>query len=295
MSSEIIEKILVPVDYSEYSMLALRYAIKIACTTDAKIELLHAYYSPAFDLISLTGNNQTQIQLRSDVIKNLETSEKESVQKLINELKPYCKSCKYDINKISYSLIPGMAEEAILNHCQEFVPDLVIMGTRGKDKRANSILGSVTEVIINKLKFPVLAIPEHYEFIGGENVNNILYVTSFDESDFISIRKLMKFTKPMKLKVFLIHIADKRENWDVIKMEGLREYFKKAYGELKVEIGFVSNKDLLKDIEDYVLQNNIHIVSITTRKRNLINRLFKPDITKKLFYHTNLPLLVFHS
>jgi nucleotide-binding universal stress UspA family protein len=59
-----IKRILVPVDYSECSRFACRYAIKIACKLGVEIRLFHTYYSPAFDLIELAGAVQTQSQLR---------------------------------------------------------------------------------------------------------------------------------------------------------------------------------------------------------------------------------------
>ncbi|MBN2349689.1 MAG: universal stress protein [Bacteroidales bacterium] len=290
-----IENILVPIDYSEYSLLACRYAIKIAVKTKAKIKLFHAYYSPALDLIDLAGTSHTQMQLRTDVVQNLEDTEKISIENFIKELIPYCKDSKYDTKNVTYDIVPGIAEEAIVNYCSDFSPDLVVMGTRGKDKRANAILGSVTAMVIERIKFPILAIPEQYEFIGEENVDHILYVTNFDESDFVSIQKLMKLTIPLNLKIFCVHISDQPENWNSVKMDGLKEYFKKAYGETRVECGFIESNNLLHNIEDYVLHNKINIVSLTSRRRSLFEKIFKTSLTKKLFYHTNIPLLVFHS
>ena len=283
---EKIQKILVPVDYSDYSKNACRYAIKIAGESKAEILLLHAYYSPAFDLIEMAGSGQTQLELRADVISNLEEKE---------EIDTYLKASHVPKNKISYKILPGIAEDTILSLSEEYEPDLVVMGTRGKDKRANSLIGSVTEVVIKKIHFPVLTVPENYTFIGLENVRNLLYLTNFDESDFISIRKLMKFTKPLKLKIFCIHISDREEKWDMVKMNGLKDYFKTAYGQTPVECGYIINKNLLEEIDQFVREREIKIISLTTRRRNLINQLFKPSLTQKLFYNTSIPLLIFHT
>ena len=292
---EKIQKILVPVDYSDYSKNACRYAIKIAGESKAEILLLHAYYSPAFDLIEMAGSGQTQLELRADVISNLEENEKETIENFLEEIDTYLKASHVPKNKISYKILPGIAEDTILSLSEEYEPDLVVMGTRGKDKRANSLIGSVTEVVIKKIHFPVLTVPENYTFIGLENVRNLLYLTNFDESDFISIRKLMKFTKPLKLKIFCIHISDREEKWDMVKMNGLKDYFKTAYGQTPVECGYIINKNLLEEIDQFVREREIKIISLTTRRRNLINQLFKPSLTQKLFYNTSIPLLIFHT
>src|SRR5512145_1104087 len=84
-----IQRILVPVDYSECSRFACRYAVKIACKLEAEIKLFHTFYSPAFDLIELAGAVQTQSQLREEVTVNLEETEKKTIENFINDLKSY--------------------------------------------------------------------------------------------------------------------------------------------------------------------------------------------------------------
>ena len=87
--SQVIKKILVPVDYSDCSTFACRYAIKIACKLGAEIKFFHSYYSPAFDLIELAGAVQTQSQLREEVTSNLEESEKSTAESFIQRMKEF--------------------------------------------------------------------------------------------------------------------------------------------------------------------------------------------------------------
>ncbi|MFO7659089.1 MAG: universal stress protein [Bacteroidales bacterium] len=289
-----IKKILVPVDYSECSDFACRYAIKLACKLGAEIRLLHAYYTPAFDLIELSGTVQIQSQLKDEVSVNIEATEKETAEKYISDLRKYITDCKTENIIMTYDVAPGMPEDVILNYSLEYKPDLVLMGTQGKSK-ANTIMGSVTETMIRKLKCPVMAVPEKYSFVGEKNVRNLMYVTDFDESDFVSIKKLMDLTQMLNLKIFCAHIASDEGEWDRIKLNGLKEYFRSVYGKSDVECGRVGSKALLEEIDLFVKENHINIISLTTRQRGILDKLFKTDLTKKLFYHTNIPLLVFHS
>ncbi len=292
--NQLIKKILVPVDYSECSKFACRYAIKIACKLNAEIKLFHVYYTPAFDLIELTGTVEIQAQLKNEVSVNLAETEKETAEKFIKDISMYLSECRGSSIKISYDLSTGVPEDEIIRFSNEYSPNLVIMGTLGKG-HSNTIMGSVTETIIKKLKFPVMTIPDEYSFIGKGNINSLMYVTEFDESDFLSIKKLMNLTKQLDLKIFCVHIGEEKSEWDNIKMDGLKEYFKKAYGKTEVDCGFIYSKNILPEIDKFIQDERINIVSLTSRKRSIIDKLFKPDLTKKLFYHTNIPLLVFHS
>ncbi len=289
-----IKKILVPVDYSECSNDACKYAIKIACKLGAEIKLFHTYYSPAFDLIELAGAVQTQSQLRDEVTVNLEESEKATMEGFVAGLKEYTANSSLPALKFSYEIVPGVPEDEIIQFSEGYVPDLVVMGTKGKGKGVGSIMGSVTAAVINRINFPLLAIPEKYIFIGEENIKNLLYVTDFDESDFATLKSLMSFTDQLGLEIHCVHIGDDPKAWDKVKMEGLMTYFNKAYGKTQVTYSFISQKNLLDDLDQLIQERTINIVSLTARRQSIVDKLFKPNITKKLFYHTGIPLLVFH-
>lgn len=288
--------ILVPVDYSDYSTLACRYAAKIAKKSENRLCFFHTFYSPAFDLIELTGGLQTQQQLRADVTEKLIEDEKEDMAKYIDSLYQYPEFAPLKKDDITYEIKAGLAKDEILSIAEEIKPEMVVMGTKGGDKKNSSILGSITEVSIRKLKVPVLAIPEDYKFIGQQNLNRIIYLTDFDESDFISIKKLMHFTRLFDMSIHCIHIGPQKDKWEILKMEGLKDYFQKAYHIESVECHILDNKpDLLQAIDNYIIKNQINIISLTHRKRSLLDKILKSSMTKKIFYHTQIPLLVFHS
>jgi len=288
------KKILVPVDYSECSEFACRYAIKIACKLGSEVKLFHTYYSPAFDLIELAGAVQTQSQLREEVTGNLEVTEKETVENFIKSLKQYVASCGMNPVPFSYEIVPGVPEDEIIRFSEIYQPDLVVMGTHGKGRGMGSIMGSVTAAVINRISYPILAVPEKYTFVGEKNVKNILYVTEFDESDFLSLKILINLTDKLDMDIHCVHIGNDPQSWDKVRMEGLMEYFRKSYGKTSVSYSFINQKNLLEDLDKLIQEKNINIVSLTSRRQNIVDKLFKPNITKKLFYHTSIPLLVFH-
>ena len=288
-----IRKILVPVDYSDCSRFACRYAIKIACKLGAEIRLFHTYYSPAFDLIELAGAVQTQSQLREEVTVNLEETEKETLESFVKSLKDYIQECGYPQVKMSYHIMPGVPEDEIIHYCGTYEPDIVVMGTKGKGTGVGSIIGSVTAAVINRIKFPVLAVPEKYTFIGEENIKNIMYVTDFDETDFHTLKRLISITDQMNLNIHCVHIGDP-DSWGKVKMEGLMKYFADVYGKSHATYSFVNQKSLLDDLDNLIRERSINILSLTAHRQKIFDKLFRKNITKKLFYHTSIPLLVFH-
>ncbi|MBN1415929.1 MAG: universal stress protein [Bacteroidales bacterium] len=293
--SQSLKKILVPVDYSECSVFACRYALKIAGWLTAEVKLFHTYYSPAFDLIEMASAVQTQTQLKEEALSNLEASEKETAENFVKSLNDYLLENHLPEIPIKYEIKPGVPEDEIRRYSEWYEPDLVVMGTHGKGSGVGSIMGSVTAAVIGRIDYPVLAIPEKYKFIGEKNIKNIMYVTDFDESDFMSIRTLIDLTDQLGLDIYCAHIGDDPKSWDKIRMEGLMEYFRKSYGKTQVGYSFITQKNLLEDLDNLIQEKNIHIISITSHRRNILEKLFRPNMTKKLFYHTRIPLLVFPS
>ncbi len=291
-----IHKILVPVDYSESSVQACRYALKIASKAKAELFLFHAFYSPAFDLIELSGNKSTQKKLREEVTQKLMVNEKVTMQAFRERIVHFPEAKKISPDQLLTDIHAGEAKKEIPALCATYRPDLVVMGSHGRSDDSKSILGSITEYAIKRLPYPILSVPVHYSFVGHEKVNNILFLTDYDESDFVSIKKLMGFAHLMNMSIYCLHIGSQVEKWDELKMNGLKQYFKTTYHTVKVECDILNKTDSkINSINQYVLEKNINIISITTRKRNIIEKYLKPSLTKKLFYQTNIPLLVFHS
>ena len=54
----------------------------------------------------------------------------------------------------------GKASEIILELSKALKPDLIIMGSNGKDSISDYILGTTTSNVVDNSSFPVLVIPD---------------------------------------------------------------------------------------------------------------------------------------
>lgn len=290
-----IKRILVPIDFSDHSKNACQYALKLAQVLRAEIELLYAYYSPDIQTIPYDEPYAFQGTL-ADHIQELLEKAKKDIEEYVNELRKQIKTEKIKGVMVDYSLISGSVSDVILEACETYLPGMIIIGMRGRNKRKKDFIGSSTMKILEKSKVPVLAIPGNCKFDDQKNIRRIIYATDFDESDFVAITKLMGLVAPFDMKIYCVHIGTgKEDTWERLKMEGLKEYFKSVYPAFKVECILLEEEDVIQGLNDLVQQEQIDIISLTTHKRNLITKFLYPSITRKLFFHTNVPLLVFHS
>ena len=77
-----------------------------------------------------------------------------------------------------------------------------------------------------------------------------------------------------------------------IKLAGIKEYFHKQYPGLEIHYDVVMNNNLLKGLDQYIKDNQIDIITLTSYKRNIFARLFNPSIARKMIFHSDTPLLV---
>jgi len=183
----------------------------------------------------------------------------------------------------------------LLKVSEELSPDVIIMGTKSKDETIKELLGSVTNDVIKKARVPVLTIPAD-SGIDFEKISNILYVTDFSEVHYESLHKLIRLISPFKTVIYAIQFnTSKPDKWDKIKLNEFRNYCADTYRNHTIEAEILYGDNFLGELDRFIKEKDIDIIAMTRKKRNVITSLFHPEITRKILFHTNIPLLVFHT
>ncbi len=292
-TSRSVQRILVPIDFSDYSVNACRYAIGLAEKLNAEIKLMHVYYNPVVNSMPLTDTYYYQVNM-DEIIREIELRAKTSMEQFYADLKEKIEIDNIQGVKLDYMLVRGIASEEIIAKSEEYKPDVIIIGTRGQGERENDLIGSVTAKIIEDAKVPVLVIPEDSLYEGIATIN-ILYATDFDESDYKAMKKLMNILAPFEFRLYCVHIGKPNNlEWDKAKMNTLKEKLINQYPDYEIECSLLEEEDFLKGIQELIREKRIDIISLVTHKRSLISKLLNPSVARKVLFHTNIPFLVFH-
>jgi len=289
-----IRKILVPVDFSENSLRTAYFALEIGHIYGASVRFLHVYYSPAIDMIAAPDVNISQFNL-DIVINEILTKAKEDMKVFLEKMNVYVAKRALVDAKISHRIIEGVVSDTILSAAETFVPGLIIMGTHGQSNKSSSILGSVVWKIIQKSKIPVLSVPENSSFDDQQNAYNIMFTTDLDDVDYMTIRKLIVILSPFKnIKLHCVHASDKPINaYQKAKMDEIKDYLSSVIS-FPLHFKFLESKDYINAFNNYVKDNKIDLICMSTRKRNIIERFFNPSLAKKMVYHSTTPLMIIH-
>jgi nucleotide-binding universal stress UspA family protein len=286
-------KILVPVDFSETSRNAAFFAIKLAHKYDAEIKLLHLFTSPIVDMIPFS--DAASIQIDVDIsFQVLQKNAKEKLLRFHAELKDYATKQGMPEVRIGYSLRESYVSYGIVEMCQTYKPGMVIMGTKHDGFRSSELLGSTAAEVVSETGIPILVIPEKAALKDIEEVKNVLYVTNLDDADYQALRKLITILSVFNVNISCAQISSDPEN-NVAKalMKNMENYFNKVSKKVQIRFDTLEakkNKDVLKD---YIKTNKIDLVSVTMHKRNLLERLINPSLTRKMLNDSDMPLLIF--
>lgn len=287
------KRILVPVDFSDYSMKACSIAFNMARDLDAKVKILHVYFNPYYptalpmaEAFAYQGKEEKEFQ-------NIIEKVRKNIQKLCNTIDEKIASGDFPPVNYSYVLREGLPEEEIVNFTKEYKPSLIVMGTRGKDQKDKDLIGSVTAEVIEMTQIPLITVPENTPFADFKLVKHIAFLTNFSQRDLESFDLMTKLLAPYDMKISLTHIALKKwDRWDEIKMEGIKSYFSKQYPNLKFDYQLIETEDMLKSLDEYIKNDNVNVLALTTSKRNIFARMFSPSISRKMLFHSDTPLLV---
>jgi nucleotide-binding universal stress UspA family protein len=265
------KKFLVPLDFSDASINAAEYAVALTSQIpEAEIILYHVYNR--ISLPTLTSKDEGSRQ---------HVSENE-----LNEVKSKIGQGKDNISTVveEGSFVETLSEYALGNAI-----DMVIMGITGSSRIKQVFMGTNTLNVIRQVDCPVMIIPAEAKFAG---LKKVVFTSDFTDvartTPFISLRKILDTFKP-SLDILNVDSEHFVELTPEFKIE--REAMEDKLGAYNPEFSFLRSYDFLEGISSYVETREMDAIITVPRKHSFLSQLFKTSHTKKLAYHSRVPII----
>ncbi len=289
-------KILVPVNFSDYSLNALAYAITLAEKFRAGIFILHCFADYVFlgeDRIE--GSDISEAEDLKTVIEKRDIESGEKLKKLTREIMESMNQNQKKNIQFEYRFEYGNPEDVIPLVSNKEAFDVIIMGTKTKGEPIKEALGSITNDVVQKAKAPVLAVPSH-SLVDHTRLGKVMFLLELNDRDFISLHRLIRLTSPFNAEInAVLHCNSKADKNEKRRMEQLKTYCDTTYTNYNINFDIIMGKNYLKVIEQYISDKEIDLIAMTRRKRTLLRKFFIPSVTRKMLFNTNIPILIFHS
>jgi nucleotide-binding universal stress UspA family protein len=148
-----IRRILVPVDFSPCAKAAALFAAGMAAPLGAAVELLHVYLPEHSDELDAWW---TTLDDRERAAKSLVSYVTAARQGQLNELAVDVR--RRGVRDVEVRLLEGVPAKAIIAEAAAY--DLIVVGTQGRTRLRDFIIGSVAERVVRHSPVPVLVVPE---------------------------------------------------------------------------------------------------------------------------------------
>jgi nucleotide-binding universal stress UspA family protein len=257
---------IIPVDFSETSLNAVRYAADmLGDKPDSHVILYNMFKHEDDGPTAGSYLESLKAEMEEKGVSNVE---------LVKELGTDLIDC---LGRLAY----------------QKAAELIIMGITEKDEWRQILLGSNTVRMAEQSVCPVMIIPQQAKFKG---VNNIALTSDF--------KNVMETTPVLAIKTILevfnakLHIINvDHQHYVSLTEEFLVERAKmqKMFADFNPEFYFIGINDFYDAVEEFVKSRNIDMLVIIPKNHRFINSIFSPSHTKKLAFHSPVPILAAHQ
>lgn len=267
------KKILVPVDFSETAENAANFANNFLKdkAPDAHLILYHVYSS---------------INLPSISPKDEGSRQRVSEHALEGLAKDLAGNGSIFISCVAEA---GGFIESISDYVLANKIDLIIMGITGSSRIAQVFMGTNTLNVVKSVNCPVMIIPPEAKYNG---LHKAVFTSDFKDvartHPFESIKKILNMFNP-ELDIVNVDEDHYVELTNEYKIE--KKSMEDNLGEFHPQYAFLRSFDFLDGISTFVESRGIDVIITLPRKHGLMSQLFKTSHTKKLAYHSSIPII----
>jgi len=258
--------VIIPVDFSETSLNAARYAAEMLSGKQETSILLYNMYKHDDDA-ALAGTY-------------LESLKKELLEKGDKNIE-----CILEKGDDLIDCLERLAYQKTAS--------LIVMGITGKSPLQQALIGSNTLKIATRDVCPVLIVPAQAKY---QDIKNVALASDF--KDVQSITPVTYLKAVLRLFNPKLHIVNVNSEIHVALNEELKEerdWLYEQFKEFDPEFYFITTFDFHETIEQFVHDKNIDIVITVPRNHSFYDSVFKPSVTKKLAFHSTIPILAAHE
>lgn len=273
----IMKNIIVPVDFSKFSELALKAAANLASKHNATIITVH--------MLGFGSNHYNNRYTKSEEIFFIKQT-----QECFNAFLD--KSYLRDIN-----VIQEVRNETVFSELNEVVEkydaDLIVMGSHGADGFKEVFVGSNTEKVVRTSKVPVLVIKSEDEF----NLNKIVFACDFKQESIGVFEKALHLFNTLEVEPHLVYINTPSNFKNQSEIDNqIVNYLIRLNTKIKIlpqDICVYNDYSVEEGIFNYAKKIKANSIAIPTHGRKGLAHLLSGSIGEAIANHSTLPVITY--
>lgn len=263
-----LQRIVVPTDFSACADNASIEALKLATKTGSRITFLHYFKKPWFFSDTRLRHENAQ-RLKEHIIHLAKKAE----VALPEHVDFYSKG-----GKLLKELPHFMAKHLV---------SMVVMGTKGENGNNSTNFGSNTMNFIKSTFTPVLAIPE------GSQINKIeklVYATDYKDVTGVTFDTVLRLGELFSALIIILHVRKKPES-SHLKRESAFAADNMVYKYKNIEKVVLDDTDIIHGIQEFVKTHEPAFIAMSVKEDDMIRKLFHQSVFHEMILHSKTPIL----
>ncbi len=272
------KRILLPVDLSKGSELAVRYGLQLAAGEGAELIVLNVV-SPLAEI-----ERQSSMSGISSYLQERTGDMHEYVYPLQSLLSA-------GAVQVNYICKAGHPIEIILEVAHEEKCDLIIMGSRGANNFSKFVLGSTSQGVFGLSKIPLMIVPSDY---SKDKLNDkVCFATDFHFH--LNAQSMRLMTTYNFLAGSLLHFVHVHSPTDFIEEDKHRELVALVFGPVKSKIKYIQSDIFEDSLDTYMKATGSGLLIMLPHPHSLLYQLFFRGHTLGVLKKLNYPVLVLYE
>ncbi|TCK64817.1 nucleotide-binding universal stress UspA family protein [Winogradskyella wandonensis] len=277
------KNVLIPTDFSENSMNAIRYALQLF-----KYEKTEFYFLNAYEDEVYSNHELLEEEPFDEVIEMAKNRSKLKLDMLLKEVQKLAPHPRFKYHLVSaYNSIVDEVDKLVIGKNI----DIIVMGTKGETYSKTYVFGSNTLQVLKYVSCPVLAIPHSYEYKQPHNVlfaSNYLIPYSRRE-----IKLLNTLLSPFRSVIDLLYIS--KSKYLSKRQRDNKSFLEEGLANLELNFKHIESKNVSKSIANYAKDHETDLlVMVNTRHSFLEDMLFRSKVDD-FCLHTKIPFLALQN
>lgn len=276
--------ILVPTDFSPVAKNAAKYAISLASDLRAKKIIFYNAYQAIPPVI----NEPSAPAIPVMDLDTMQDISRTSLKHFTSEMKAICPP-EVQIEQITeYAAIAIDINEI----CKKTGAEIVVMGITGASKIEEILIGSTALSVVKNTDVPVIIVPDGASYSSIKNVMLACDFKKVAETIPVKLLKNILNITGASLNVLNVYESEKELSADKTKQQ---ELLNSLLNEYSPRFHFVNNTDFISGINNFVDDHHIDLIIAIPKKHGILDGLFRERHTKKLAFHSHIPLMYIHQ
>jgi nucleotide-binding universal stress UspA family protein len=287
-----ITKVLVPVDFSPPSTVAVNHAVLLARRFRAKLTLLHVI-EPSTALMYTFPTES-------------EVAERQRCERAERMLSAMLGPEDQDDLDLETAVVVGDIPSEIELAVHEQHADIVVMGTHGRGLVGRWLIGSVAQSLLRTIDVPILTVCHATRPLSFKR---ILFATDFSGSSAEGLDFTMDLAATLNASIVIAHVVDKRPEvtYETPEMTAIFDTEQKRFTEearstfnqieaeakaRKVRVETILAQGIAADaISRIADENNVDFIVLAVSRKSRMDRILLGTTAEKVIRDANVPVL----